>query len=152
MKEYLKNLFRVFREPSMLTNRFWRDDVILPITTWFNPRQKWLTRIIPNRWCDKPELIQLVLFETLIDFVENEKGLSQLDIDWKKELEDKHVSQEYVDNVFKVYTELRDVYNYIKNERRTFEESLDWKVERELDRRDLEAMTTIVKYSGYLWT
>ena len=125
MKKYFKNLFRVFRRPSMLANRFWRSDVISPITAWFNPRQKWLTSVIPNRWCDKVELVPLVNFAILIDFVEQENGLNQLDTDWEQELKDGHVSQEYVDNVMRVYGELKGVYNYIKNERPQLEKDLE---------------------------
>jgi hypothetical protein len=124
-KAYFKNLFRVFYEPSMLANRFWRDDVIYPITTWFNPRQKWLTKVIPNTWCDKVELIPLVNFAILIDFVEKENGLNQLDMDWEQEMRDGHVSQDYIDKVMHVYGELKAVYNYIKVEKPQLEKDLE---------------------------
>jgi len=177
MKSYLKNLLRVLREPSMIFSRFvWRYDIIYPVTSWFNPKQKWLTRVIPNTWCDKVELIPQLLFTCLIDFVEEEKGLGQLNIDWKKELEDGHVSQEYVDDVIKVYTELRDVYNYIKTERvqleRQHNESYpDYPLPTELKGKDYHelyaetnrleklindkdqwAMHAIVTHVGCLWT
>jgi hypothetical protein len=32
-----------------------------------------LTKKIPNHWCDKVELIRIVLFECLVDFVDGEK-------------------------------------------------------------------------------
>jgi hypothetical protein len=124
MKTYFTHLFRVFSEPSLLCNRFWRDDVIYPITSWFNPKQKWLTRVIPNTWCDKTELVPLVNFAILIDFVEKEDGLNQLDMDWDKEMKDGHVSQDYVDNVMRVYGDLKAVYNYIKAERPQLEKDL----------------------------
>lgn len=176
MKAYLKNLFRVFYEPSMLFNSFWRHDVVYPVTSWFNPKQKWLTRVIPNTWCDKTELIPQLLFACLIDFVEKEKGLGQLDIDWSKELEAGHVSQGYVDNVIKTYTELRDVYNYIKTERAQLEKQhnesypdyplppeLEGKgyyevyaetnrLEKLINDKDQWAMHAIVTHVGCLWT
>jgi hypothetical protein len=176
MKAYLKNLFRVFRKPSMLFNRFWRSDVYYGFTSYFNPRQKWLTRVIPNTWCDKVELVPQIIFACLIDFVEGEKGLSQLDFDWEKELEDGHVSQEYVDNVIKVYSELRDVYVYIKTERALLQKQhvasypdyplppeLEGKgyyevyaetnrLEKLIKEKDQWAMHAIVTHVGYLWT
>jgi hypothetical protein len=126
-------------------------NIWLSIKEFFSPKQSWLTKKIPNHWMDKPELIQLVLFETLIDYVENEKGLKD-DFDFSEDLAAGHIGQEYIDNVKAVDGELRRVYNYIKNERQTLEESYNWKVYEVMDKKDMEAMTTIVKYSGYLWT
>jgi len=123
----------------------------LSIKEFFSPKQRWLTKKIPNHWMDKPELIQLVLFETLIDYVENEEGLKD-QFDFSEDLQAGYIGQEYVDNVKAVDGELRRVYNYIKNERKTLEESYDYRVYEEMDKKDMEAMTTIVKYSGYLWT
>ena len=176
MKAYLKNLFRVFREPSMLFNRFWRHDVYYGFTSYFNPRQKWLTKEIPNTWCDKVELIPRLLFACLIDFVEKEKGLNQLDIDWSDDLEKGYVSQDYVDNVIKVYSELKDVYNYIKTERPSLQKQHDEsypdyplpadmknlpydelysetnRLEKLIEEKDQWAMHAIVTRVGYLWT
>jgi hypothetical protein len=176
MKAYLKNLFRVFCEPSMLTNSFWRHDVVYPITSYFNPKQKWLTREIPNTWCDKVELVPRLLFACIINFVEKEDGLSQLDIDWKEELENGHVSQEYVDDVIKTYTELLNVYDYVKTERALLQKQHDEsypdyplppelegkgyhevyaetnRLEKLIEEKDQWAMHTIVTRVGYLWT
>jgi len=121
------------------------------IKEFFSPKQSWLIKKIPNHWMDKPELIQLVLFETLIDYVENEEGLKD-QFDFSEDLRAGYIGQEYVDNVKAVDGELRRVYNYIKNERQALEESYDYRVYDEMDKKDMEAMTTIVKYSGYLWT
>lgn len=157
----------------MLFNRFWRDDVIHPITTWFNPRQKWLTDVIPTRWCDKPELLVAVNFAILVDFVESEKGLSQLDIDWDDELKNGHVSQGYVDQVILIYGELRDVYNYIKTERPDLEKQLNDsyppypdssgvpyavayaetnRLEKLIEQRETWALNKIIEHRGVLWT
>ena len=43
------------------------------IKCFFNPRQRWLTKKIPNHWCDKVELIRIVLFESLVHYVDEEK-------------------------------------------------------------------------------
>lgn len=173
MKKYFKNLCRVLLEPSLLCNRFWRSDVIDPILTFFNPRQKWLTKVIPNTWCDKVELVPTVNFAILVDFVESEKGLSQLDLNWSDDLKNGYVSQEYIDNVNRVYGELKDVYTYIKVERPHLEKQLSEsyppfpdskdvpysvaysevnRIEKCLADKDTWALLKIIEHRGCLWT
>jgi hypothetical protein len=101
----------------LFTNSYARSELYWKIRSFFIPQQRWLTKIIPRTYCDKVELVPRVLFAILIDFVEKEKGLSQLDVDWSKELEDGHISQDYIDDINRTYGELRDAYNYIKHER-----------------------------------
>ena len=45
----------------------------------FFPQNKWARKVVPNVWCDKPELIQEFLFACVIDFVENEPANQ---VDW----------------------------------------------------------------------
>lgn len=101
----------------LFTNSYARADVYWKICAFFKPRQRWLTRVIPNTYCDKVELVPRLLFAVLVDFVESEDGLSQLDIDWSKEIADGHVTQNYVDDIKHTYGELRDAYRYVKYER-----------------------------------
>lgn len=44
-----------------------------------SPRQKWLTKDIPNYWSDKPVLIPQLLIKCLIHFVEEEKCFANTD-------------------------------------------------------------------------
>lgn len=101
----------------LFTNSYARADLYWKIQGYFSPQQRWLTRVIPRTYCDKVELVPRVLFAILIDFVEKEKGLSQLDMNWSKELADGHVTQSYIDDIHTTYGELRDAYNYVKYER-----------------------------------
>ena len=101
----------------LFTNSYARREFYWKIRGIFIPQQRWLTRVIPRTYCDKVELVPRVLFAVLVDFVENEKGLSQLDIDWSKELADSHVTQSYINNIKCTYGELRDAYHYVKYER-----------------------------------
>ncbi len=55
-----------------LKNYYWN------IRNFFSPRQKWLTKEIPNRWMDKPELIWLILLECLKNYCKKEIGLDNL--------------------------------------------------------------------------
>ena len=116
IQQHTPSAWRVFRSPSLLLNSFYWWDLKYKIKAWFNPRQKWLTKTIPNTWCDKTTLIPHLLFTCLLHYVEDEEGL-QDHIDWSEDLAKGHVSQEYVDSVKNTDDELRAVYNYIKTER-----------------------------------
>jgi len=113
---YTPSVWGVFKHPSLLFNSFYWWDIRYKISAFFNPRQKWLTKTIPNTWCDKVSLIPHLLFTCLIHYVEQEEGLSD-NYDYAEELEKGHVSQQYVDSVLETDRELREVYNYIKTER-----------------------------------
>ena len=141
----------------LFSRYFWKD-LQYSIAAFFNPRQKWLTKHIPNTWMDKPELIKDVLFACLIHYVEEEQGLRDASF-YEQDLKEGHISQEYYDHTTTVNNDLREVYVYLKEERKTledretFENAQDmlahWQL---LDDKDMWAMTTIVKYSPYLWT
>lgn len=147
------------------------------VDTFFRPRQKWLTKKIPKTWCDKVELLPLLMFEILIRFVEEENGIAQLHLDWTEDVEKGFVSQEYVDNIKSIYSELEKTYYYVKTERKTLESALDkaysdvpiWpniaslksynevyseviRIEKEIEEKDFAAMYTIVKHHQVLWT
>lgn len=99
--------------------KYWWQDVC----AYFNPRQKWLTKVVPNTWCDKTELIPRLLFASLVHFVEEEEGIAHLDTDWTDELE--FVSEEYVAKVKSICGELKEAYDYIKVERPGLQKALD---------------------------
>jgi hypothetical protein len=42
---------------------------------WFKPRQKWLTKQIPNHWVDKDWLWELCILEGIKHYVEKDGGL-----------------------------------------------------------------------------
>ena len=140
---------------------FWKYKVWYPLCAWFNPRQKWLTKLISNQWMDKPELIKDILFACLVHYVEEEKGINSREF-YETDYKEGHISKEYFDHCIEVNTDLQNVYNYIKTERPKFELVIEReqdtnfrnaiKMESEMNDRDVWAMTTIVKYSHYLWT
>jgi hypothetical protein len=53
--------------------------ILRNIKEFFNPRQKWLLKKIPNSWCDKTELIKIVAFESIVHFVEEEKAFTKIE-------------------------------------------------------------------------
>lgn len=168
--------------PLLLTNSYTRSRVWNNICAWFNPRQRWLTKVIPNTWTDKTELIPRLLFTCLIDFVESEEGLSQLNMDWEDELAQGHVTQEYIDDINKCYGLLKEVYDYVKTERDVLEKQQNAaypelppnlfskgyvntdhrsygemygevnRLEALIEQKDQWAMKAIVEQVGILWT
>ena len=48
---------------------------------WLNPRQKWLTKKIPNHWIDKDYLWELVILEGIKHYVEGERVFEVLSND-----------------------------------------------------------------------
>ena len=124
IQQHTPSALRVFKHPSLLFNSFYWWDIRYRIEAWFNPRQKWLTRTIPNTWCDKVTLIPHILFTCLVHYVEKEEGLKD-QVDWSDDLAKGYVSQEYVDNVKTSDSELRAVYDYIKVERPALEEQYE---------------------------
>lgn len=132
------------------------------LKSYLFPQQKWLTKKIPKTWEDKPELIRNILFEILVNYVEEEEGL-QDQWDWEKEICAGHVSDKYVADIKKHDGELRAAYQYVKNGRLLIEEYLDFILEKDdikkyaevedyLQKRDIEIMTIIVKHHGKMWT
>jgi hypothetical protein len=110
---------------------------------------------------DKPELIKDILFACLVHYVEEEKGINSREF-YETDYKEGHISKEYLDHCIEVNTDLQNVYNYIKTERPKFELVIEReqdtnfrnaiKMESEMNDRDVWAMTTIAKYSPYLWT
>lgn len=59
---------------SIFSPYFWKS-LKYSISAFFFPRNKWASHLIPNKFCDKPELIKDFLFAALTHFVEEEKGI-----------------------------------------------------------------------------
>jgi len=87
--------------------------------------QDWLRNSIPKTWTDKVDLIPNLLFTCLINFVEEENCLDQLDMDWSEDIEKGYATQEYVDNINKLYGDLKKAYEYVKTERPQLEIDLN---------------------------
>jgi hypothetical protein len=111
-----------------ITNSYWWKEQFYNIRDWFNPRQKWLIKKIPNHFCDKVELIPIILFEILVNFVEDEEGLESI---WGErytgESEDWRLIRE------PIRKELEEIYDYIKNIRPQLQKELDVSYPKPLD-------------------
>lgn len=121
-------LITIIKKPRLLLNRHFWWDLKYNIKCFFNPKQKWLTDVIPKTFCDKVELIPCLLFKCLEHYVEVERKqgyIHDLGYDWAEELKEGRVSQDYVDSVTSVDKELLDAYNWIKIGRVELEKRID---------------------------
>lgn len=125
-------------------------------------RQKWLTDKLKGEWMDKDRIIEIVLFESLIHYVEKEDDLVFDEKNWARLRDAGHTRQDTIDEIRKRYQELNQAYHYLKNERPALQHQVDnWEgtnikefeaLEGSLLSKDTEIMNTIVKYRGYLWS
>ncbi len=64
----LKDRIR-YKLPVWVTNTY--DNICY----WLNPRQKWLTKQIPNRWIEKEDLWDICILRGIVHHVEEDGGL-----------------------------------------------------------------------------
>lgn len=69
--------------PKLWTSRYFWTEFKYGISSFFNPRQKWLTSKIPKTYSDKVELLRIVCFECIVNFVEKEKCFEH--INWESD-------------------------------------------------------------------
>lgn len=118
-------LTRVFRK---YTNSHYWFELRYKVKCFFYPKQEWLTDVIPNTYCDKVELIPKMLFTCLVHYIEVElkqEFVHDIGYDYKEELENGWVSQDYVDHHVNIDTQLMKAYNYIKTGRDAIEARID---------------------------
>lgn len=137
--------------------RKWFENVICRIS----PRQKWLTNQIPNTWCDKRTLIQLVNFAMVVDYVDGEKCFDV--VDYESDQDPKAIE---------FATNLRLCYNFIKvelpalekkhgesyptEENQTGDYFVDYenvnRLEKQISEETERWLTWIVANREYFWT
>jgi hypothetical protein len=84
------------KEPSKLKIIWWKvERKWQALCDVVNPKNKWLTKVIPNYYTENDHLIELVLFKILVNYVEVEKGLTHFEWAVKDgELEYKHLIED----------------------------------------------------------
>ena len=75
---------------------------------FFNPRQRWLTKKIPNHWCDKDYLWELCILEGIKHHVEQDYGLHYY--------EESQKDATYPEQQKQFDKELHDIYDMVKNQ------------------------------------
>lgn len=105
------------------------------------PKQKWVMRGVGRAWEDKPELLEKVMFNFIVDFVEGEKCFEV--IDWEGDLSEKAI---------------KDCYNWIKVCRPKLVDAIEQinpnleQLESELKEKDTYYLKLIVEWRECLWT
>lgn len=145
----------------ILSKYFWFD-LHQRVKDFLWPKNKWLTKIIPNHWIDKDGLLEEIIAASLIHFVEEEDGLNKCD--WT-------ASKEH----WAAYNKLTEAYHWFKWRKRAKENN--WlamipetdllkelsKDEKEIFRiaHDTELtkqaldnfhILNVIKYRNHLWT
>lgn len=151
---------------------FWRY-LYCDIRDWFFPRQRWLTKEIPNYWCDKVELIPLTLFKSLEHFVEVEKGFENM-LAQIQDAQDRPIeysdAEDRIATYQEVYDDLKAAYEWGKQRSKFESDTLnmysaddDKETQKEVlqvicrreeyaEEQTINHMSNIVKHSRYLWT
>ena len=163
---------------KLLTPWFW-DRLWTDIKCFFNPRQKWLTKKIPNHWCDKVELIRIVLFESLVHYVDGEKCFEVLaweeedfkgvSLNWKTLLNEKQERKAKILKCYDYITKQRpqlsadlskafpefDIDDLFRihispNYLESYGEAI--RIEELIEKLDNETLSTILELRERLWT
>lgn len=136
------------------------DGIYNKIRFAINPRQKWLTKQIPNEWNDKVSLIKDLNFAMIVHFVEDEKCFEMTDYEGSGEIH------------LKFARELMECYMYITVRRPNLDKQywasfpdddkytgdylVDYaetnRLEKEIEEQDTKWLTWIVTNRNFLWT
>lgn len=85
--ELKRKFFRLFP--------YWVERQYDNIRFFFNPRQRWLTKKIPNSWIDKDTLWEICILEGIKHYVESDYGLGGYSSDWLTDYEFSQNDPEY---------------------------------------------------------
>lgn len=134
-----------------------RRSILHNIKCFFFPRQRWLTKVIPNDWMDKPNLIDLVLFTSLEDFIEKEKGFETVEWYDDPDIDTTKLSLHQL-KTREAAAELKRAYRWCKitkkiEERLGRKKNPCWRLLIDIQERGNEKYAKIIfKYRHYLWT
>jgi hypothetical protein len=152
--------------------RVW-DDGYRFISYTINPQHKSIRKAVPNSWRDLDGILEDVLSAVIISFVEEEKGLDQIQMILESlgKDDDYIISQwgsvdlfwDYYTSRYQDYLRLQSIYTWVKTGKKAMQNYLDslgdsnkWeeyeKVEQDIYERDSEYLADLVKLRKYLWT
>jgi len=107
-----------FQRLWILKTSDWFENTWWAIRNWFSPRQKWLTKKIPNRWTDKDVLWEICILEGIKHYVEDEDALKDFEISQK--------DPEYPDHQKKFDREVQWAYDETTIRLPFLEKKLEW--------------------------
>ena len=119
------------------------------IKTIWKPQHTRIRKAVPKHWMDLDHVLQVVNFEIIKSFYEDEylAGI----VDWEGTGGDS----------FEFVKWLEDAYIYIKSYRLVLEKQIDnaypnykkvEKLEQEMEKRDTKILTELVKWRRHMWT
>jgi hypothetical protein len=139
----------------------------------FNPQHKSIRKAIPRAWRDLDSIVEDVLSAVIISFVEDEKGLDQIEMILDslgkddeyliKEWGSVDLFWDYYNARYADYLRLQAIYTWVKSGKKAMQNYLDsiegtnnWqeysKVEHDIHERDSEYLADLVRLRKYLWT
>jgi hypothetical protein len=137
------------------------------------PNHKSIRKAIPKSWSDLDNITENVLSSIIVSFVEEEKGLDQIEMmeaslkkndeGIKKDWGSVEYFWNYYETRYPDYIRLREIYNWVKTGKKGMENYMEsvsdknnWveytRVEQEIYDRDSEYLADLVKLRKYLWT
>jgi hypothetical protein len=139
----------------------------------FFPQHESIRKAIPKSWADLDGIVEDVLSAIIISFVEEEKGLDQLEmmLDSLNKNDEYLIKNwgsvdlfwDYYGSRYKDYIRLQEIYTWVKSGKKSMQNYLNsiegtnnWKeyskVEQGIHDRDSEYLADLVKLRKYLWT
>ena len=112
-----------FLREEKIRHILWQISMLIPrcirngwdnVRHFLKPRQRWLTRQIPNHWVDKDRLWEICILEGIKHYVEQDGGLG-FDDDWRKSYEYSQSDPTYPDSQKKFDREVFENYGLITN-------------------------------------
>lgn len=120
------------------------------INNFLFPRQIWLTKEIPNSWCDKTELIPKIIFACVVHFVEQEKCFDV--IDWPATPEHQHAA----DTIKAAYHFITVVKPLLEHKIDKCYDTKDYveirNIELQIEESTEFHLIEIIKIRNYMWT
>lgn len=141
------------KEPSKLKCLWWKiERKWQNICDFFNPKNEWFYEDIPNSYRDIDELIKIVLFKSLVNYVEVEKGLEHFEWSEKDGPMYKQLIQDCYKTIKVTIPELQKimdgvVYPWTEDQWKVYSKASD-----KLEKLEQSTCETIVKIRGVLWT
>lgn len=141
---YIDKIYR--RIPYQVRDFYWRH-----IRTIWRPQHSRIRKAIPRYWYDLDHILQVVNFEIIKSFYEDEYKAGN--VDWEGTGGD----------AMKFVTWLEWAYTYITSHRSTIEKRIEEayetasykkieKLEQEMEDKDTEVLIDLVKWRRHMWT
>jgi len=149
----IRTVAEPLKKPSKLKCFWWKlERKWQNICDFFNPKNEWFYEDIPNHYVENNDLIKIVLYKTLVSYVEVEKGLQHSDWSEGDAPSYKELIEACYEGITVTLPELQKImdsvhYPWTEDEWRLYSDTSD-----EFDKTEQLICETIVKIRGVLWT